>query len=119
MTDLEKWAVFLRFADIPAYRETVNRVIASKEAFQMAGNLLLSVSQSERERAIFRSRRMFQSDLESNIATAEARGEARKAHDVARKMVAEGIPVETIVRCTGVAAADVDLCTTNSPPAPS
>ena len=41
----------------------------------MAGNLLMSVSQDERERAIFRSRRMYQSDQESNIATAEYRGE--------------------------------------------
>jgi len=108
MTDLEKWAVFFRFANVPRYREAVNRVIASKEALQMAGNLLISVSQNERERAIFRSRRMFQSDLESNIATAEARGEARKGYDVARRMLAEGDPVDKIVRCTGVTAADIE-----------
>ena len=40
----------------------------------MAGNLLMSVSKDEKERAIFRSRRMYQSDLESNLATAEAKG---------------------------------------------
>jgi len=44
MTDLEKWSVFLRYANIPEYRETVNKVIESKEALQMAGNLLMSVS---------------------------------------------------------------------------
>jgi predicted transposase/invertase (TIGR01784 family) len=77
MTDLEKWAIFLRYADVPAYRDIVNKVIESKEELQMAGELLMSISQNERERAIYRSRRMFQSDLESNIATAEARGEAR------------------------------------------
>ena len=43
----------------------------------MAGDLLMSVSKDERERAIFRSRRMYQSDLDSNIATAEKRGEIR------------------------------------------
>ena len=43
----------------------------------MAGDLLMSVSKDEHERAVFRSRRMYQSDLESNIATAEKRGEIR------------------------------------------
>ena len=40
----------------------------------MASDLLMNISQDERERAIFRSRRKFQMDQDSNIATAEARG---------------------------------------------
>ena len=43
----------------------------------LAGKLLMSISQDERERAIFRSRRMAQTDMDSNIATAEERGERR------------------------------------------
>ena len=77
MTDLEKWAVFFRYASEPEYRETVNEVIASKEVLQMAGNLLMGISQDERERAVFRSRRMYQTDLQSDLATAEDRGERR------------------------------------------
>jgi predicted transposase/invertase (TIGR01784 family) len=77
MTDLEKWSVFFRYAEDPAYRDTVNKVIESKEAIQMAGNLLMSISKDERERAVFRSRRMYQTDMESNFATAEARGERK------------------------------------------
>lgn len=42
----------------------------------MAGNLLMSISQDERERAVFRSRRMYQTDLQSDLATAEDRGRA-------------------------------------------
>ena len=42
----------------------------------MAGNLLISISQDERERAILRSRRMYQTDLQSDLATAEDRGRA-------------------------------------------
>lgn len=77
MTDLEKWAVFFRYASEPEYRETVNEVIASKEVLQMAGNLLMGISQDERERAVFRSRRMYQTDYQSDLATAEDRGERR------------------------------------------
>ena len=40
----------------------------------MAGNLLMSVSQDERERAVFRSRRMYQTDLLSNLQTAYDNG---------------------------------------------
>ena len=70
MTDLEKWALFLRYADIRKYRDRVNEVIESKEAMQMAGNLLMGVSQDEKERAVFRSRRMYQTDMQSNWNTA-------------------------------------------------
>lgn len=66
-----------QYASEPKYRETVNEVIASKEVLQMAGNLLMSFSQDERERAVFRSRRMYQTDMQSNLATAEDRGERR------------------------------------------
>ena len=37
----------------------------------------MSISQDERERAVFRSRRMYQTDLQSDLATAEDRGERR------------------------------------------
>jgi hypothetical protein len=44
---------------------------------------MLSVTQEEKERAINRSRRMFQTDIESNLATAEDRGR--------REGIAEGM----------------------------
>jgi DNA-binding NarL/FixJ family response regulator len=44
------------------------------EILPPAGTLLESISRDERERAIFRSRRMFQTDLESNLATARRNG---------------------------------------------
>jgi len=43
----------------------------------MAGALLKSISRDERERAHFRSRRMFETDMESNRIVAEQRGEKR------------------------------------------
>jgi len=104
MTDLEKWSVFFRYADVPEYRETVNKVIESKEVLQMAGNLLMSVSRSEKERAIFRSRRMFQSDQESNIATAEKRG----VLNVARNALHKNMPIEDIVDITGLTREELE-----------
>ena len=109
LTDLEKWAVFLEYADIPTQREKVNKIIESKEALQMAGELLMSISQDERERAVFRSRRMYQTDMESNLATAEdrgrregeAKGRAEEKVEIARKMKEMGFSNEQIQTITG------------------
>lgn len=116
MTDLEKWAEFFQYASDPTRRETVNQVIDSKEVLQMAGNLLMSISQDEKERAVFRSRRMYQTDLQSNLATAEDRGERRgrvkgRAEgmiEVARNALRMGMPVEDIIRLTGLTQEDVE-----------
>ena len=116
MTDLEKWAVFFQYASEPAARKTVNEVIASKEELQMAGDLLMSISKDERERAVFRSRRMYQTDLASDFATAEDRGrregERRGAQnrsiEIARRMLHRNRPVEEIVEDTGLTVEEVE-----------
>jgi predicted transposase/invertase (TIGR01784 family) len=108
MTDLEKWAVFFKYANDPMYRETVNKVIESKEVLQVAGDLLMGISQDERERAVFRSRRMYQTDMASDYATAEDRGFEKGLNigrregiiDVARSMIKIGIPIEQILSVT-------------------
>ena len=78
----------------------------------MAGNRLMSISQDERERAVFRSRRMYQTDLQSNLATAEDRGLRRgieqRSIEIARAMIADGEPVEKIERYTGLTTAEVE-----------
>ena len=66
------------------------------------------VTQEERERAIFRSRRMFQSDQESNIATAEANGQNKKALDVARNLLEMNLPLDQIVKATGLTLEEVE-----------
>jgi len=70
MTDMECFSVFLRYASNPVYREVVNRVIESREGLAVAGELLMNISTDERERAIFRNRRIYQADQESNMITA-------------------------------------------------
>jgi len=108
MTDLEKWAVFFRYADLPEYREVANEVINSKEVLKVAGTLLTEISQNERERAIFRSRRMYQSDLESNLITAQREGETAKAFAIAKNMIKRNRPIDEIVEDTGLAREEVE-----------
>ena len=78
----------------------------------MAGDLLMSISQDERERAVFRSRRMFKTDKESDIATAEDRGEKKGNKngrlDVARNALQMSMAIEDIVRLTGLTREEVE-----------
>lgn len=115
MTDLEKWSVFFQYAPDPKYREAVNKVIASEEVLTVAGELLMSISQNESERAIFRSRRKFQTDYGSDMATARDNGraeglaEGRKEGklEIARMMLSAGESIEKIMSYTGLTKQDI------------
>jgi len=74
MTNMERFAIFLKYADNPRYRETVNDVIKSKEELIVASEVLQSISRDERERAIFQSRLKARMDTESNLASAKQNG---------------------------------------------
>ena len=81
----------------------------------MAGELLMSISQDERERAMFRSRRMYQTDLQSNLATAEDRGRrigqqegrSERNFEIARMMMSAGEPMEKIMSYTGLTKQEI------------
>ena len=78
----------------------------------MAGNLLMSISQDERERAIFRSRRKFQTDLQSDLATAEDRGVRKGIEqrniEIARNLLKINLAIDQIVTATGLTREEVE-----------
>ena len=85
----------------------------------MAGELLMNISQDERERAVFRSRRMYQTDLQSNLATAEDRGRrlgrqegllegrSERNFEIARMMLSAGEPMEKVMSYTGLTRQEI------------
>jgi len=77
LTSFEMWSLFFMFAPEPEHRNLINDIIEVKEEISMASALLQEISKDERERAVFRSRRMAETDRISNLLTAEARGEAK------------------------------------------
>ncbi len=97
MSNLDKWALFFQYASNPKYRENLKKVIDSKEALQMEGNLLMSIRQDEHGRAVFRSRRIYESELASNLATAEDRKK-----ETAKKMLSIDLPISQITLVTGL-----------------
>ena len=115
MTDMERISVFLRYADNPEYREIVNRVIESKEGLAVAGEVLMSISKDEREKAIFRNRRIALADQESNKITAErnlkialAKAEKENTIAIAKKLLAIGDSIEKIIAVTSLTKIEVE-----------
>ena len=82
----------------------------------MAGNLLLSVSQDEKERAVFRSRRMYQTDMQSNWNTAFDNGEKSgiskgisiRNTEIAMNLIDMGLTNEQISKATGLSASEIE-----------
>ena len=82
----------------------------------MPGDLLMSISQDERERAVFRSRRMYQTDLASDLATAEDRGrregimigEHNRSVSFAVKLLRHDRPIDEIIDYTGLGREEIE-----------
>ena len=120
MNILEMWSVFLQYVDKEEYRDIVEQIAEAKGEIKMAMETLIHVSQDERERAINRSRRMWQCDYESNMNTSreaglilgreEGREEGRKenALETAKNMAADGEPVEKIIKYSGLTREEVE-----------
>jgi predicted transposase/invertase (TIGR01784 family) len=117
MTSLEMWSAFLGYASDPSQRKLINEVLEQKEALGMAGTLLAEISKDEHERAKFMSRRKFETDMASNLLTAEERGRREGiqegvkegVRDMARKLKESGaLPVEQISRMSGLTVSEVE-----------
>jgi predicted transposase/invertase (TIGR01784 family) len=84
MTRLEQWCVFFGCADKPKYRNILNKLNSTREDIKVATELLTSISRDERERALFRSRRIAQLDMEHNYAVVRQEGR-REGHQEGRR----------------------------------
>ena len=75
----------------------------------------MPVSKDERERAVLRSRRMYETDMISNLATAEYRGELRGERRgerkgklaIAKNLMTMGFSSEQIVLATGLSLEEI------------
>ena len=120
MTALDKWSVFFQYAPDPQHRETVNKVIESEEVLAVAGELLMSISQNERERAIYRSRKKFQTDYQSDMATSWDNGvsvgkeigieigEKNRSIEIARKLLKRNMLINDIIEDTGLTKQEIE-----------
>ena len=130
LPDIEKWIIFLKYSNDKEKRDLLNCIMGSSEGIKEAGEILMTISDDEREWAIQEMRYKAEVDREAfriadhEKAVSEGRAEGLKQGRVeglelgrtegleqgrtegllksARGMKAENIPLETIVKITGL-----------------
>ena len=115
MTQIEKLAVYLRYANDENYKDSVQEICESEEGIIMAENLYRHATKEEREAAWAESRMMFQHDIASlredgrkeGLAEGEAIGAAQKQREIAKNFKHAGIPVDVIAENTGLTAEEI------------
>jgi predicted transposase/invertase (TIGR01784 family) len=76
MTSLERWALFFKLTTDKGKRELVNEIIMCEEGIAMAGEVLLTISKDEKERARLTSEYKYAVDMQSKMVGARREGEA-------------------------------------------
>jgi len=118
MTPLELWLIFLRYADDVKKRDLVNKILDKREEITMAANVLSSISQDEHMKAKRMSQRKWETDMANNylegIDVGEARGIKKGISVAAKSMLNEGIPIETIIKVTGLTRREVEQMRNNA-----
>jgi predicted transposase/invertase (TIGR01784 family) len=108
MTKLERWAVFFRYTPDKDRRELVNEIIKMEEGIAMAGQVLLSISKDERERARLTSEYKVAVDLQSKMVDAERDGRRNERYVIARNALQKRMSVEDIVDITGLTHNEIE-----------
>ena len=104
MSSEEQWSMFFAYGGDLNYLDLMNGLEDVREEIKMARELLSTISKDENERARFRSRRMFQMDMEHDRAV--TKDEAIK--EVAKNMLKLNMAVELIAQVTGFTVAEVE-----------
>ena len=102
MTREEQWSVFFAFGGETKYSDLIDRLTKERGEIMMANELLQTISRDENERAKYRSRRMFQMDLDHNLLASRDEGREERTLEIARNMLTKNIPIDDIVDITGL-----------------
>ena len=128
MSQIERLAVYLRYADDENYKDSVQEICGSEEGIIMAENLYRTVTKEEREAAWAECRMMYQHDmasmredarkaglvegeaigLEKGRSEGEAIGAAQEKREIAKSMKAKSIPNADIAEITGLSMEEVE-----------
>jgi predicted transposase/invertase (TIGR01784 family) len=112
MTALEIWSVFFSVADKPKYRDLLKSMINAKEEIKVANDILASISSDPVERAHYRSRMIFQMDMDHNLIEAKAEGKAEgiqtRNREIAIRLLKRNRPIEEIMEDTDLPRVEIE-----------
>jgi predicted transposase/invertase (TIGR01784 family) len=106
LSDVDMWALFLRYASEKNKRETINKILNRKEGIYMAAQILETISKDERERMIYEDQLLYEADKLAEkryaVRTAVEAAEESTTKQIAKNMKALQIPFELICKSTGI-----------------
>jgi predicted transposase/invertase (TIGR01784 family) len=119
MSRMERWAVFFRYAADGERRELINELMDKEEGIGMAGEMLLTVTRKEIERARRETALKIKMDWTSYMSEARdeglarglAKGEAkarREKLESARRLKSMGVPLDKIAAGLDLPPEDIE-----------
>jgi predicted transposase/invertase (TIGR01784 family) len=108
MTSAEMWGIFFGHAGNPKRKDLLREMIEAKEEIKMANEILLNISKDEIERAHYRSRRMFLTDMQHSHSVARKEGFDEGVAKMAKNALAMHLPMEQIQKLTGLSRAEIE-----------
>jgi predicted transposase/invertase (TIGR01784 family) len=118
MTAAEQWAYFFRYLTDRSRRGTINELLEQEEGIAMAGEVLISISRDEIERARLASELKYELDTQSRLVYAERKarkeglqqgiqqgiqqGMRQGILEIARNMKTNNVPASQISAYTGL-----------------
>jgi predicted transposase/invertase (TIGR01784 family) len=95
MTISERWAVFLQYLTNRDKRDKINKILETEDGIAMAGQILMTVSKDEIERARLESEFKYQLDLQSNLISAKREG-IQECSEYVLELIDKGLTIEEI-----------------------
>jgi len=112
MTGEEQWSIFFAYGGDKKHADLINKLCETRSGIKMAEEILSSISRDERERALFRSRRKFQMDMEHSrvVAMDEGREEGQKeaVSRIAKNLMETKMSLEEIAKVTGLTIQELE-----------
>jgi predicted transposase/invertase (TIGR01784 family) len=112
MTGAELWSLFFGYSDKAQHRALLSEVISRRGELKMANDLLASISKDERERANYRSRRIFLMDMEHNMSISHKEGHKEGLDEayleMAKKLLKRNRPIEEVMEDTGLSREKIE-----------
>jgi len=106
LTDIEMWSVFLRYASDKDKREVIKQILSREEGISMAAQILETISKDEKEQMRLFDELLYEADLLAReryvVRVAREEAEENKAMQIARNFKRDQIPLEVIMRNTGL-----------------
>jgi len=108
MTGEEQWSLFFAYGGDPNHDDLINRLCKVRSEVKMAKKLLSTISSDERERAIFRSRRKLQMDIDHDRAVTRD----ERSTEIAKNAITMGMTNDVIIQLTGLTISEVETLRT-------